>query len=389
MDEMEKKFKELASTVAALRETLDAANASKHTQEADAIVATVIEKMKPPKIRAMQWAIPDEKGKTPDNGIFLGQFLKAITPGMGAKTSPEVLAHIKTTLIEGTDSLGGYLVPEEFSNQIILLENKDAIIRQLARIFPMKTLVRTLPKQLTDVSVFWTTEGTEKTETNPTFSRLTQTAKKMAAIVKMTDELIEDESVGIDNLIQGLIAEAMAAEEDRIAFVGDVSGLSDPFNGVLYAAGVNSVTQIAANMVGDDIINIIMSLNAKYRKGATLVTSTDGLKLIMKLKDKNDNYIWNPPTALTPKAIWGYPYEISDEILSTYGGGTETAILFGNWKKHYFVSDKGGLEVKSSISATDVGAASAFMEDETWFRFKKRISLDVALSAAFSKMLVK
>lgn len=389
MEDMEKKYKELADTVAALRETLDATNASKHAQEADELVNKVIEKMKPAKTRAMQWALPDEKGKVPENGIFLGQFLKAITPGMSAKTSPEVMAHIKTTLIEGTDSLGGYLVPEEFSNQIILLESQDSIIRNLARIFPMNTLVRNIPKQLTDVSVYWTGEGAEKTETNPTFTRLVQTAKKMATIVKMTDELMEDESVGIDNLIQSLIASAMADEEDRIAFVGDVSGLGDPFNGVLYAASVNSVTQGAANMVGDDIINIITSLNAKYRKGATLVTSTDGLKLIMKLKDQEDNYIWNPPTTVTPRSIWGYPYEISDEILSTYGGGTETAILFGNWKKHYFVSDKGGLEVKSSISATDVGSASAFMEDETWFRFKKRISLDVALAQAFSKMLVK
>jgi len=388
MEDIEKKLKELQETVANLRETLDARDSSKREEEADKLVNKVIDKMTPKK-RQMQWAIPDEKGQIPENGIYLGQFLKAITPGMGARTSNEVMEHVKTTLNEATGSEGGYLVPTEYSNQIIMLESQEAIIRRIGRLFPMSTLVRYLPKQLTDVSVYWIEEGAEKTETNPTFTRITQTAKKMAAIVKLTDELLEDESVGVDKMIQQLIADAMADEEDRLAFVGDVSGLSDPFNGVAYAAGVNSVTTAGANVAGDDIIDLIMSLNAKYRKGATLVTSTDGLKLIMKLKDKNDQYLWAPPTANAPKAIWGYPYEISDEIASTYGTGTQTYILFGNWKKHFFVSDKGGLEVKSSISATDVGSASAFMEDETWFRFKKRISLDVALSVAFSKMLIE
>lgn len=390
MEDMEKKLKELQETVANLRETLDARDSSQREKEADVLVAKVIEKMKPPQKREMQWAIPDEKGQVPENGIHLTQFLKAITPGKEHKVSEEVTAHIKTTLEGGTDSLGGYLVPEEFSNEIIRIENDEAIIRGLARLFPMGTDTRHIPKQLTSVSVSWTDEGAVKTETNPTFSRLTQTAKKLAAVVKLTDELLEDETVGIDRLIQELVAEAIALEEDRVAFVGN-TGSSDPFDGILYATGVNSVTMDGANVIFDDIIDLLTAVNSKYRAGGTLVTSTDGLKLIMKLKDSNNNYLWSPPTQVTPAQVWGYPYKVSDQIPSNLGGGTnETAIFFGNWKKHYFVSDRGGLEVKSSISASDiVNSQSAFMEDETWFRFKKRMSLDVANAAAFSKMQIK
>jgi HK97 family phage major capsid protein len=389
MDDFEKKLKELTETVANLRETLEARDSSARETEADDLVKKVIDKMTPKK-REMQWAIPDEKGKVPENGIYLTQFMKAITPGAEHKVSDEIRAHIKTTMIEGTDSLGGYLVPIEFSNEIIRLENEEAIIRGLARIFPMSTEVRNLPKQLTDVTVTWTAEGVAKTETNPTFAQLTQTAKKLAAIVKMTDELLEDESVGVDQFVQALVAEAMAREEDRIAFVGDVSGNSDPFNGVYFASGVTSVTMDgAANLIFDDVIDLIMAINAKYRTGATLVTSTDGLKLIMKLQDANNNYLWAPPTQVTPANIWGYPYKISDQIGSTIDTD-HTAILFGNWKKNYFVSDRGGLEVKSSISASDPSnTQSAFLEDETWFRFKKRMSLDVANAAAFSKIKVR
>ena len=135
---------------------------------------------------------------------------------------------------------------------------------------------------------------------------------------------------------------------------------------------------------------MIMKVNAKYRQGSTIVLSTDGLKLIMKLKNDAGDYIWSPPTSSAPGMIWGYPYAVSDQILSTLGGGDKTGIIFGNFKKHFFISDRGGYEVKSSISASDTASAeSAFMQDETWFRFKKRMSLDVAQPEAFVKLLAK
>jgi len=76
--------------------------------------------------------------------------------------------------------------------------------------------------------------------------------------------------------------------------------------------------------------------------------------------------------------------------LSTYGLGAETAILYGNWKKYLWVSDRGGYEIYASRDASDFGTnESAFMLDETWFRFKRRMSINVALPVAFSRMLVK
>jgi HK97 family phage major capsid protein len=242
---------------------------------------------------------------------------------------------------------------------------------------------------LTNVSVAWTDEGAEKSETNPTFTAITQTAKKVAAIVKMTDELLEDNSSSIDQFIMELVAEAIGIEEDRVAFAGN-TGASDPFMGVLYATGVNSVSTAGANISFEDVISLLFSLNAKYRAGATLVTSTTGLQLLMKLKDSNNNPIWTLPGAGILPTIYGFPYAISDQIPVNLGTGTDqTGMIFGNFKRHFFVSDRGGYEVISSNSASDTGTASAFMEDETWFRFKKRMSLDVANAAAFSKMLVK
>lgn len=386
----EKTLEEVQSLVKALQESVTAkfaADKEARAKEIDDLESKIIEKIHPP-TRKMQWAIngKEEGAKK----LYLGQFLKAITPGRAQLVEDDVRTHIKTTLTEGTDATAGYTVPEEYSNEIIKLETQESIIRKLARIFPMGSDTRNIPRQLTNVSVSWTGEGTAVSETNPTFDRLVQTAKKVAALVKMTDELLMDNSVDLDKFIMQLVAEAMGREEDRVAFAGN-TGSGDPFMGILYATGVNAPAMAGSTLAYEDVVDLVMSLNAKYRVGATLVTSTNGLKAIMKLADSQNHPLWVPPTASTPATIYGYPYEISDEIPVNLGGGTdETAILFGNFKKHFFVSDRGGYEVKVSDSASDItNSQSAFLEDELWYRFKRRVSLDVALPLAFSKMQVK
>lgn len=395
-------YEKLLKQVADLREILEMRfSPEKQAEEKEKLFKEIMDKIHPPK-RTMVFGPPRETpegktvekliedGKMPESGIFLGQILKAV-----ALDDHQFLteAGIKTIMSETTPAQGGYTVPVEYSNEIIKLERAGSILRQLARVFPMKSLTRLLPRQLTNVAVTWTDEAETKTETKPTFDQLTQTAKKLAAVVKMTDELLEDNSVDLDQFIMELIAEAMGLEEDRVGFAGDVTGAGDPFNGVLYAAGVNVATMAGANVTFDDLVDLIMSLNAKYRQGATLITSTTGLQILMKIKDAQGRYIWQVPGEGQIPRIWTYPYKISDQIPINLGAGTnQTAILFGNWKKHFFVSDRGGYEVFSSKSASDwvAGAlVSAFMQDQTWSRFKKRMSLNVALPVAFSRILIK
>lgn len=399
-------YEKLLQQVADLREILEMRfSPEKQKEEKDKLFAEVMAAVHPPTRKmvfapgggraedhAIEKAIAD--GKMPENGVYLGQIVRAVAMSNHQFLSDAGLnpAEEKTIMSEGTPAQGGYTVPVEYANEIIKLQRAGSILRRLARIFPMKTLTRLLPRQLTNVTVTWTDEGAVKTETKPTFSQLTQTAKKLAAIVKMTDELLEDNSVEIDQFIMELIAEAMGLEEDRVGFAGN-TGAGDPFMGVLYAVGVNAVLMGGATLTFDDIVDLIMALNAKYRQGATLVTSTTGLQVIMKIKDAQGRYLWQIPGAGQVPKIWTYPYEISDQLPVNLGAGTnQTPILFGNWKKSLFLSPRGGYEVFSSKSASDwVSGAlvSAFTQDETWSRFKERLSIDVALPVAFSRMLIR
>lgn len=397
-------YEKLLKQVADLREILEARfSPEKLKEEKDKLFAEVMAKVHPPTRKmvfapgggraedtSVEKAIAD--GKMPASGIYLGQIIRAVESNNHQFLSEAGVSQEKTIMSEGTPAQGGYTVPVEYANEIIKLQRAGSILRQLARVFPMKTLTRLLPRQLTNVTVTWTDEGAVKTETKPTFSQLTQTAKKLAAIVKMTDELLEDNSVDLDQFIMELIAEAMGLEEDRVGFAGN-TGAGDAFMGVLYAVGVNVQLMAGATVTFDDIVDLIMQLNAKYREGATLITSTAGLQAIMKVKDAQGRYLWQTPAAGQVPKIWTYPYKISDQLPVNLGAGTnQTPLLFGNFKKNFFLSPRGGYEVFSSKSASDwVSGAlvSAFTQDETWSRFKERLSLDVALPVAFSRMTIR
>lgn len=385
----EDQIQKLMEDVRAMRKAHEA-NGSPEARKAfvDEIYKEVYAKLHPPK-RKMAWAGFSKEEEDGVKKVFLTDFLRASLHNDHAFMEN---AGLKTVMSEGTPAQGGYTVPVEYSDEIIKLESEESIIRRLARVFPMASLTRPLPRQLTNVTVTWTEEDVAKTETKPTFDRFTQTAKKVAAIVRLTDELREDSSINLDKFVMELIADAMALEFDRIAFNGN-TGAGDPFMGVYYAAGVNVNTMVGASVTFDDVKALINSVASGYRKGGTLVTSTVGEQALQLVKDSTGRYIWSSPNGVAPAKIWGYPYEVSDQIVSNLGVGlNETPLLFGNWKKYFYISDRGGYEVVSSNQASAWIAAalvSAFTQDETWHRFKRRVSLDVALPVAFSRMLIK
>ena len=103
-----------------------------------------------------------------------------------SKQSP-LTAHLKATMVEGTTSVGGFIVPTEFSSEIIELLTNESIARGICRMLPMSTWKRTIPRQLTNVAVYWVEEVATKETTNITGEQITQQAKVMAAIIKSSD----------------------------------------------------------------------------------------------------------------------------------------------------------------------------------------------------------
>jgi len=293
-------------------------------------------------------------------------------------------------MAEGSGPDGGYLVPTEFSSEVLRLLNDTSVIFKLARVVPMSAFKRDVPVQATGVSVAWAEEAASRAAAKPTFGKVTQQAKVMAAIIKCTDELLRDSALDLQAFLSEMVAEAMALEIERVALAGKTAS-GDPFNGVLNASGVQSVSMASSSVAFDDVLELIFKLGDAYSRDAALVLNRTGLKKLMKLHDDRGNYLWQPPAGNLPATIWGVPYVLSSQLPSNLGTGTdETAALFGRFGQYLWISPREEMAVKVSQDAYDANdATNAFLQDQTWLRFTEAVSVDVMSGGAFAKLQFK
>lgn len=166
-----------------------------------------------------------------------GQYLRAMV--LGAKTEVE-----KRALSEGTDSAGGFTVPEILSAQVIdMVRAQSTVVRAGAITVPLESDTQHMAKVTTDPVPAWRNEAAAVAESDPTFGRVTFTPKSLAVLVKVSRELLED-SLNIETLLPQIITSAMAVELDRVSLFG--TGTAPQPRGVVNFAGVQSVEHDAA-----------------------------------------------------------------------------------------------------------------------------------------------
>ena len=395
---------EITNSIKELRKSLDSKIDSCITKEkAERIVEDIISKIHPAQSKAI---IPTESTRrgaaeapwTSEYGRKFGCMKNFL---MAAKNSHSILNDFKAVLSEGPagGTGGGYLVPTEFSSEVIRLMNDASPIMQIANIIPMSSWKRQIPKQMGNLQVGWVAENGVKGISNPTFGQIEQVAKVLATVIKCTDELIRDSAINLTRFLSELVAEAMALEVERVALLGKTSA-GDPFNGVLSATGVKQVAMGASTVSFDDIANLISNLGDSDARNGVIVISRAGLNKLIKLKDANGNYIWCPPSAGSPATIWNTPYVVSSQIPSTVTdantltGGDKTIAFFGRFNKNLLISPREDMTLKVSQDAASWNTAgdsleSAFMMDQTWLRFTQALSVDITYGSAFSCLIFK
>lgn len=122
---------------------------------------------------------------------------------------------------EGVNEKGGYLVPEEFGNDLIDLIEKYGVFRQNADIVPMASDTRSDPRIAGELEAFFVGESTAGTESDFEVDRVQLTAKKLMVLVPYSSEVSEDAAISMGDKIAMLSARAFAKKEDECGFNGD------------------------------------------------------------------------------------------------------------------------------------------------------------------------
>lgn len=290
---------------------------------------------------------------------------------------------IVKTMTEGTDSEGGFLVPTEFRATLIRLIEAFGLVRRKATVIPMTREEMHIPKLASGITVYWPGEAGSITPSQPVFDRVTLTAKKMAALVPVSGELLEDSAIPIANLLITLFAESMAQEEDRVGLLGNTGG-GDPFMGVINDASIGNLVMGAGdvgfdNLTADYLLDMTAQVATSALNGSGYMLNRTVLDKVRKLKDTSDNYIFQAPTASAPGTIWGYPYDLTDTMPSMAASAVSTPfVIFGNMR-HFYFGDRRQVTIAQSIHL-------GFAEDLTYLRATERMAQSVAIGTAFVKL---
>jgi HK97 family phage major capsid protein len=325
------------------------------------------------------------EGKDKHADSVTRDFLKALMDGDIGKAKAMTTSKVD-------DAKAGLLIPEELMTEVLrIAQTGYGIARSDMMYLPFSGPgnSRKIPTLATGVTVHWTGEGEKKKGTTPTFGIVEQTLKKLAAIVPMTEEIVEDSSVNLTNLVAVLITEAITKEEDIKFFTGTGS----VWTGVLENGSVNKVYQAVAgidHLTADDLLKMIDETPAGALNGAKFYMNRTALSVIRKLKDENKNYIYQNPGQNMPGTIWNYPVTLSEAFPAAKDvTAGHPYILFGNLKQGCIFGDKQQIKVKMLDQATITDADGETVinlaeEDMVAFRFVERVGYVVALPDALT-----
>lgn len=123
--------------------------------------------------------------------------------------------------IEGVNTAGGFLVPDEMERSIINLRDEYGDARRECRVINMGSDHMTIPRRSGGLTSYFTGESAEITESDASWTQVTLTARKLAVLTRISSELSEDAVISVADLLAGEIALAFATKEDQCCIDGD------------------------------------------------------------------------------------------------------------------------------------------------------------------------
>lgn len=205
-----------------------------------------------------------------------------------------VSANVMNTLKEGSDADGGYLVPDEFEKQLVQKLHQENILRSISHVIQTSSGDHKIPVVASEGTAAWLDEEAAYTESNSTFSQVTLGAHKLGTLIKVSEELLNDSAFDLTNYISSEFARRLGDAEEEAFLTGNGTGRPTGILNDTNGAKDGITTASATAITFDELIDLYYSLKEPYRKNAVFLMNDDTVKAIRKLKDKNDQYIWQP-----------------------------------------------------------------------------------------------
>jgi HK97 family phage major capsid protein len=286
------------------------------------------------------------------------------------------VAHIEKAIQAQDAASAGLLVPEPIMAEVTELLRAAVVIEASgAAMVPMPNGNLSLNHQETGATAQYLGEVAPITPSQPTFGRLKLSAKKLGALVPVSNDFLRYAVPQANQLIRDDLVQTLSVRKD-LALIRD-DGSQDTPKGLRWlapAANVVARTLDAGNVtletVTDDLVNAIDRLESAnirmVRPGWLMHPRTKNF--LMKLRDGNGNRVYRDE--MRAGTIEGLPFRTTTNIPTNLGvGGDESEIYLVDFAS-IIVGEAFDLEivVSDQASFTQNGQQNGFQQDETLVR---------------------
>lgn len=222
--------------------------------------------------------------------LGVGGFLRALALGPQTELERRVLA----TSPVGS---GGALVPAPLAAQLIdILRAQSVAMQAGAQTVPMTSATLAIARQTGDPAAAWRNENAVIAESDPTFDRVTFTARSLAVRFNVSRELLED-GQNTAEAATAILAGAMAAALDRAVLVG--SGTPPEPQGIRGTVGIQS-QEMGANGAAlanwSKVLDLIRDLEAANAGNVTaMIAAPRTARAIYGFQDTTNQPLQPPP----------------------------------------------------------------------------------------------
>lgn len=284
-----------------------------------------------------------------------------------------------TGMGERDGEYGGYLIPEEFRNQLLSIAIEKSNIMAKALTIPMATNALNIPfisgmdhsagLVHGGIQFSWLDEEGVKTETRPKINKIQLRLKKVAGLVYASDEILEDSPISMEPLLTRLFSDALAWQLDEVFING--SGAGKPL-GILNSPAMISVGketgQAAATLLYENILKMYQRMYDK--SNAIWMVNHDTFQQLASMSLAVGTAgvpVWMPAGGASGKpydTLFGKPLIFTEHCKAL---GTTGDIYFVDWSQYLIGQKSGGnVQFASSIHLK-------FDYDQTCFRFVFRV----------------
>ncbi len=258
---------------------------------------------------------------------------------------------------EGSNNLGGFLVPTEVEQAIIDLREEYGVFRRESRVVPMGSDTKTQPRRKSGLTAYFVGENEEGTESEKQWDQVELVAKKLMALARYSAELSEDAVISMGDDLTQEIAYAFAVKEDHCGFLGDGTSTYGKIVGVVNAVLAGSVVTAAAGNTAFETLDLTdfeacvgklpeyPGINPKW-----YISKVGYAASMMRLIDAaGGNTSAQIEAGPTGREFLGYPVVISQVLNKTLGADvSKPKVVFGDLRMGTTLGNRRGVSIMQS-----------------------------------------